>query len=60
VSQERIVAAFGDLGQFSGDCSRGCSHQPDAPECGLDAAVARGELSTARLESFRRMISSHQ
>ncbi len=60
VSQQRIIAAFGDLAEFSSDCPRGCNHHSDAPGCALDAAVARGDLSSVRLESFRRMISSHQ
>jgi ribosome biogenesis GTPase len=60
ISHERIIAAFGDLSQFSIGCPRGCTHQADSPECALDDAVARGELSSARLESFRRMISSGQ
>ena len=60
VSRDRIVAAFDDLAAFVGDCPRGCPHTEDAPDCGLDAAVQRGELSEARLASFRRMISSDQ
>ncbi len=60
VSQQRIIAAFGDLAEFGSDCPRGCNHQADAPGCALDAAVARGDLPSVRLESFRRMISSHQ
>ncbi|HYP46267.1 MAG TPA: ribosome small subunit-dependent GTPase A [Propionibacteriaceae bacterium] len=60
VSRERIIASFSDLGQFSQDCPRGCSHAEDAPECALDEAVQRDELSPVRLASFRRMISSGQ
>lgn len=60
VSHERIIAAFGDLAEFSSDCPRGCTHQTDTPGCALDLAVTRGELSSVRLESFRRMISSGQ
>jgi ribosome biogenesis GTPase len=60
VSRDRIIAAFGDLSEFSRDCPRGCSHDNDAPECALDEAVARGELSPVRLASFRRMITSGQ
>lgn len=55
-----IVAAFHDLSGIVVDCPRGCSHTADAPECALDAAVVRGELSPARLESFRRMLSAGQ
>jgi ribosome biogenesis GTPase len=60
VSRDRIIAAFGDLSEFSRDCPRGCTHTADAPECALDEAVARGELSPVRLASFRRMITSGQ
>jgi len=60
VSRDRIIAAFGDLSQFARDCPRGCDHGNDAPECALDDAVARGELSPVRLASFRRMITSGQ
>jgi ribosome biogenesis GTPase / thiamine phosphate phosphatase len=58
VSRDRIVAAFGDLAAHTKDCPRGCTHDDDAPECAFDVAVARGELSAARVESFRRMIAS--
>ena len=60
VTRERIISAFDDLEQLTQDCPRGCSHEADAPECALDAAVARGELSPVRLESFRRMLGSGQ
>lgn len=60
VSRERIVAAFDDLDRFVADCPRGCSHEEGAPDCGLDAAVERGELSAARLASFRRMLAGGQ
>lgn len=55
VTPESVLAAFGDLSQFTEECPRGCQHGVDDPECGLDAAVARGELSEARLASYRRM-----
>ena len=60
VSRARIIAAFSDLATFTADCPRGCTHGDDAPECGLDAAVERGELNPVRVASFRRMISSGQ
>ena len=58
VTRENIVAAFGDLDVLTAGCPRGCTHETGAPECALDGAVARGELSRARLESFRRMLGS--
>jgi len=60
VSRERIISAFADLEAITADCPRGCSHETNAPECALDAAVARGDLARARLESFRRMLDSGQ
>lgn len=55
VTQASVLAAFGDLAQFTEDCPRGCQHMSSSPECGLDAAVERGDLSAVRLKSFRRM-----
>ncbi len=60
VSRDRIIAAFDDLRVITEDCPRGCRHDDAAPECALDAAVANGRLSAARLESFRRMLGSGQ
>ncbi|HEY5821877.1 MAG TPA: ribosome small subunit-dependent GTPase A [Propionibacteriaceae bacterium] len=60
VSRERLVSAFEDLEAITLTCPRGCTHETTAPECQLDAAVTRGELSLARLESFRRMLDSGQ
>lgn len=58
VRPEAILDAFGDLSAFVADCPRGCTHHADAPECGLDAALARGELSAARLASLRRILDA--
>lgn len=55
VSQAHVLAAFPDLAAFTDACSRGCPHDSGAPECGLDAAVERGDLAPERLASFRRM-----
>jgi len=60
VSRDRIIAAFDDLRALTEDCPRGCRHDDAAPECALDAAVANGDLSQSRLESFRRMLGSGQ
>ena len=60
VSRDRIIAAFPDLREIAEDCPRGCRHDDAAPECALDAAVANGDLSPTRLESFRRMLGSGQ
>ncbi|GAA1398113.1 ribosome small subunit-dependent GTPase A [Luteococcus peritonei] len=55
VTPEGVLAAFGDLSRFTVDCPRGCQHGAEDPECGLDAAVERGDLAPERLESYRRM-----
>lgn len=55
VTPESVLAAFGDLVGFTEQCPRGCQHGANDPECGLDAAVERGELSPERLDSYRRM-----
>jgi ribosome biogenesis GTPase / thiamine phosphate phosphatase len=60
VSRDRIIAAFDDLRAITEKCPRGCRHDDTAPECALDAAVANGDLSHSRLESFRRMLGSGQ
>jgi ribosome biogenesis GTPase len=59
VEPDRIVAAFPDLAEGTGECPRGCSH--DEPECGLDQFVAGGGAGPAgpsRLESLRRLLRS--
>ncbi|WP_420175362.1 ribosome small subunit-dependent GTPase A [Luteococcus sp. OSA5] len=55
VTPESVLAAFGDLAQFTHQCPRGCQHGSNDPECGLDAAVERGDLAPERLDSYRRM-----
>ncbi|MFT4166852.1 MAG: ribosome small subunit-dependent GTPase A [Microlunatus sp.] len=60
VSPDRIVTAFDDLAALVAGCPRGCTHTGSEPECALDEAVRRGELSPVRLESFRRMLGSDQ
>ena len=60
VSRDRIIAAFDDLRAITENCPRGCRHDETAPECALDVAVAKGDLSPSRLESFRRMLGSGQ
>jgi ribosome biogenesis GTPase len=60
VNRDRIIAAFDDLRAIAENCPRGCRHDDTAPECALDAAVASGQLTSSRLESFRRMLGSGQ
>jgi len=58
VTPEKVLTAFGDLEEFTGECPRGCVHDSASPECGLDLAAARGDLTPARLTSFRRIIEA--
>ncbi|ROR52979.1 ribosome biogenesis GTPase [Luteococcus japonicus] len=55
VTPESVLASFGDLSAFTDQCPRGCQHGTNDPECGLDSAVARGDLAPERLDSYRRM-----
>lgn len=59
VTSEGILRGFTDLAVLIADCPRGCSHQDDAPDCELDAAIADGRLDaigTLRVESLRRLL----
>lgn len=58
VTPASVLAAFGDLGEFTHDCPRGCRHTADEPECALDEAVATNQLAEARLTSFRRIVGA--
>jgi ribosome biogenesis GTPase len=55
VTSEDVLAAFPDLDRFTVDCPRGCPHTAGSQECGLDEAVGRHQVSSARLDSFRRL-----
>lgn len=59
VDAEAILRSFHDLAPLIDECPRGCSHQADAPDCELDAAIADGRLDdigAARVESLRRLL----
>jgi ribosome biogenesis GTPase len=58
VRPEDLIEAFPDLDEMTEECPRGCTHGADEPECGLDAAVARGEADPERVESFRRLLEA--
>jgi ribosome biogenesis GTPase len=58
VDLDRILSAFGDLAAAATACPRGCTHTADEPECGLDAAVAAGQIDPRRVDSFRRLLAS--
>jgi ribosome biogenesis GTPase len=58
VDASDLIGAFPDLAVAVDDCPRGCSHQAEEPECGLDLAVGAGRLDAARVESYRRLLGS--
>jgi ribosome biogenesis GTPase / thiamine phosphate phosphatase len=58
VQPEDLIGAFPDLDETTADCPRGCTHGDDAPECGLDVAVAAGSIDPDRVSSFRRLLAA--
>lgn len=52
-----IHDAFGDVEQYLGQCRfSDCKHRSE-PGCAIQAAIARGELSPERWESYRKLKS---
>ncbi|QUX30147.1 ribosome small subunit-dependent GTPase A [Nocardiopsis akebiae] len=60
IDPEDIVEGFADLAEAAEDCPAGCSHQPDAPDCAIQAALERGELDPDRVASLRRLLTSRE
>ena len=60
VEPATLIDAFPDLAELTGSCPRGCTHGEGVPECGLDEAVADGRTEAARVDSFRRLLSSRE
>lgn len=61
VDPANILRAFTDLDEVARRCPRGCTHLPDAPDCGIVEAVAAGELGpggAARLDSLQRLLET--
>lgn len=61
VDAERILKAFPDLEPGTERCERGCRHDDNAVDCGLDSFVAEGlagESGPVRLASLRRLLSA--
>lgn len=58
VEPGHLIRAFEDLNAVALRCPRGCTHAATEPECALDAAVGTGGLDRARVDSFRRLLSS--
>jgi ribosome biogenesis GTPase len=60
VKASTILAAFPDLASAAADCPPNCTHMSDAPSCALDAHVAAGHASPARLDSLRRLLAARE
>lgn len=61
VSPDSVLRGFPDLDAIAEACPRGCTHQADAPDCELDAAMHDGRLDArgaSRVESLRRLFAS--
>ncbi len=60
VDANQLIGAFDDLVGETVNCPRGCTHAVSEPECALDDAVAAGRVEAARVDSFRRLLSSRE
>ncbi|MFL6089569.1 MAG: ribosome small subunit-dependent GTPase A [Aeromicrobium sp.] len=58
VDIDHIVTAFSDVADICTACPRGCTHLATEPECALDTAVTDGRITTARVESLRRILDA--
>ncbi len=58
VDPDHLLEAFADLEPWTDDCPRGCTHAVAEPECGLDGAVAAGQVDPERVDSYRRILAS--
>jgi ribosome biogenesis GTPase len=58
VDPRHLVHAFSDLDRETQHCPRGCTHSTGEPECALDEAVTAGRVAPARVDSFRRLLTS--
>jgi ribosome biogenesis GTPase len=53
-----LLSAFPDLADGAEDCPPGCAHQSAVDGCALDAWVAAGHATAARLDSYRRLLAA--
>jgi ribosome biogenesis GTPase len=59
-SGETSLEAFGDVGELAASCRfRDCRHRQE-PGCAVRAAVASGELTTARYENFQKLAAERE
>ncbi|MEM7648018.1 MAG: ribosome small subunit-dependent GTPase A [Cyanobacteria bacterium P01_A01_bin.70] len=55
-----LAETFGDIQALAADCKfRDCQHQSE-PGCAVQAAIATGELTTARLQSYQKLQREQQ
>jgi ribosome biogenesis GTPase len=53
--EEGLESLFEDVDRFARDCRfNDCEHRSE-PGCAIKAAIERGELDAARLESYRKL-----
>ncbi|ROR98765.1 ribosome biogenesis GTPase [Sinobacterium caligoides] len=58
MNEDDIAEGFSDIRPFIGHCRfRDCKHQSE-PQCALLDAVARGDISQRRMDSFRHLVAS--
>jgi ribosome biogenesis GTPase / thiamine phosphate phosphatase len=53
-----VLSAFPDLAPGAEECPPGCAHQSAVDGCALDAWVAAGNATPARLASYRRLLAA--
>ena len=59
-SEAGIAAAFPDIAQLASECKfRDCKHENE-PGCAVLAAVERGEVPPARLDSYRNLMAENE
>ena len=58
VGADDMLWAFPDLEDGANQCPPGCEHQTESAGCRLDAWVAAGNSTPARLDGFRRLLAS--
>jgi ribosome biogenesis GTPase / thiamine phosphate phosphatase len=61
INPDNILKSFVDLAAIAEDCPRGCTHLPDAPDCAIVEAAARGdlgEIGRLRLDSLQRLLTT--
>ncbi len=58
VTPAGVLAAFPDLALAAEQCPPGCDHL--SPGCALDLLVTAGHANAARLDSYRRLLSSRE